>query len=256
MTMTMSSMLPKQRQPAAVAVAGPLKGIIFDMDGTLIKLDVINELVLRIYQIADEDPLGKDLEREDLEVVVAKLSPEGQGKAKKAIVEILQRHVDNMIIQEGGPELVAFLAQNGVKRAVLTRNYEQNAFIMQEMYRTVLNDATFDLIVGIDTQYDTSHPPAQEIPKVDRIRQICDLWGCEASEVIMLGDSIADDIVEGNRAGCGGTVLLRPKGYNLNYFYGTSIGNSIERKPSLCVEKLSEVRQLLKEQIHKGSESK
>ena len=243
----MSSMLPKQQQPAAVAVVGPLKGIIFDMDGTLIHLNVINELVLQIYQIADEDPLGKDLEREDLEVVVAKLSPEGQGKAKKAIVEILQRHVDNMIIQEGGPELVAFLARNGVKRAVLTRNYERNAHVMQHMYRSVLNDATFDLIIGKDTLYYASHPPAHEIPKVDRIHQICDLWGCDTREVIMLGDSIPDDIVEGHRAGCGGTVLLQQKGYNLNlnHYYGTSIGNSTERTPSLCVETLSELRQYL-----------
>jgi len=230
--------------------AAPLKGIIFDMDGTLIQLSVINELIHRIYQVADEDPLGKYLERDDLEVMVAKLSPEGQGKAKKAIVEILQRHVDNMIIQEGGPELVAFLAQHGVKRAVLTRNYEHNAFVVQEMYRAVLNDATFDLIIGKDTLYCTSHSPVKEISNADRILQICVMWGCDTSEVIMLGDSIADDIVEGNRAGCGGTVLLQPKGYNLNHFYGTSKGTSIERKPTVCVETLSEVRQLFEAQMN------
>ncbi|KAL7491852.1 hypothetical protein ACHAWT_002007 [Skeletonema menzelii] len=220
------------------------------MDGTLIQLNVVDELIRRIHQIADVDPIGQyRAERDDLDVIISNLSPEGQRYAKMAFLEILQRHVDNMIIQEGGPELVAFLARNGVKRAVLTRNYERNAHVMQQMYVAAVNDATFDLIIGKDTPYDTIHPPAQEISKADRIRQICNILGCATSEVIMLGDSIADDIVEGNRAGCGGTVLLQPKGYNLNYFYGTTIGNTVERKPTLCVERLSEVMQLLAAQM-------
>ena len=237
----------------SASASTPLKGIIFDMDGTLIQLNVVNELIQQIYQVADEDKylvagehlLGNYLERDDLEVMIANLSPEGQRKAKNKIQEILQRHVDNMIIQEGGPALVAFLARNGVKRAVLTRNYERNAIVMQQMYSQVTNEATFDLIIGKDTPYDTSLPPAQEIFKADRIRQICYIWGCDTSEVIMLGDSITDDIVEGNRAGCGGTVLLQPRGYQLNHFYGTSIGDSRERTPTMCVESLIDYRQYL-----------
>ena len=234
----------------SATAAAPLKGIIFDMDGTLIQLNVVNELIQRIYQVADEDPLGKCLERDDLDVMIAKLSPEGQRKAKQMIVEILQRHVDNMTIQEGGPELVAFLARNGVKRAVLTRNYERNAIVMQQMYAQVMTEATFDLIIGKDTTYDTSFPPEQEIPKADRIRQICNIWGCDTNEVIMMGDSITDDIVEGNRAGCGGTVLLQPIGYQLNHFYGTRIGDSRERTPTMCVESLTDVRHFFAAQMN------
>ena len=232
--------------------SSPLKGIIFDLDGTLIELNVIDEVIRRIYQIADEDPICKDLdrvERDDVDVIISKLSPEGKREAKMAIWSLLQQHVDNMIIQQGGPELIAFLAQNGVKRAVLTRNYERNVSVMQDMYIAAVNEATFDLVIGRDTPYDGIHQPSKEIPKADRIRQICNTWGCDTSEVIMLGDSILDDIVEGNRAGCGGTVLLQPKGYKLNDFYGTTKGNSVERKPTLCVETLSEVRQILEAQM-------
>ncbi|KAL7441179.1 hypothetical protein ACHAXM_007673 [Skeletonema potamos] len=224
-------------------LSASLKGVIFDMDGTLIQLNVMREIIQQIYQIADNDPLGKDLGRDDLEVIISKLSPEGKRQAKKAIDEILQRHVDNMIIQEGGPELIAFLAQNGVKRAILTRNYEKNAFLMQHNYTRERNDATFDLIVGKDTYFDESYQPVQEIPKAQRIHQICAIWRCHPSEVIMVGDSITDDIVEGNRAGCGGTVLLQPKGYQLNDYYGTTVGNSLERKPTLCVESLTDLMQ-------------
>jgi phosphoglycolate phosphatase-like HAD superfamily hydrolase len=155
-----------------------------------------------------------------------------------------------MTIQEGGPELVAFLARNGVKRAVLTRNYEKNAFLMQHKFQRDMNDATFDLIIGKDSYFDGSYQPVQEIPKAQRIHQICTIWGCHPSEVIMVGDSITDDIVEGNRAGCGGTVLLQPKGYELNNFYGTTIGNSLERKPTLCVESLTDLMQYLEAQLN------
>eukprot|EP00985_Skeletonema_marinoi_P010770 scaffold5057_cov134-Skeletonema_marinoi.AAC.1 len=77
----------------SASASTPLKGIIFDMDGTLIQLNVVNELIQQIYQVADEDkflvagehPLGKYLQRDDLEVIIANLSPEGQRKAKNKI---------------------------------------------------------------------------------------------------------------------------------------------------------------------------
>ena len=228
----------------------PPKGIIFDMDGTLIQLNVVEELKQGINELAadnDKDTLGNDLD-----AMIAKLTPEGKRQAKKMIEDLLQGNADNMTIQEGGPELVAFLAQNGVKRAVLTRNLEKNAFIMQQKYAEEMNEATFDPIVGKDTRFDDSDQPVKGIlgsPKAEKIRQICKIWGCDPSEVIMVGDSISDDIVEGNRAGCGRTVLLQPKGYELNNFYGTKVGNSTERKPTLYVESLPELKQYLEESM-------
>lgn len=226
------------------------KGVIFDMDGTLIEQNIdFLKLIREICEVADNDVIGKDRDdHDDLAEAMANVSIGGQQKIKQIIGEECQRALECMTIQEGGPELVSFLAQNDVRRAVLTRNYEKNAFHMQQMYLDANSDATFDLVIGRDTHYNGIEPLEGEIPKSERILYICELWGCSPSEVIMVGDSIKDDILEGNRAGAS-TVLLEPKGYLLNSVYGTNSGNSMERKPNLRIESLLELKLLLEEQI-------
>jgi phosphoglycolate phosphatase-like HAD superfamily hydrolase len=230
------------------------KGVIFDMDGTLIEQNVdFVKLGREICKVADNDIIGKHREdRDDLAKAMANVSIDGQRKIKQIIGEECQRALGCMAIQEGGPELVAFLAQNGVRRAVLTRNYESNALHMQQMYFDANSDATFDLVIGRDTHYDGIEPLEGEISKSERILYICELWGCSPSEVVMVGDSIKDDILEGNRAGAS-TVLLEPEGYLLNYVYGTNSGNLIERKPNVRIESLLELKLLLEEQISRRS---
>ena len=222
------------------------------MDGTLIEQNVdFAELRRRIDEVADADPIGKKLDdREDLAETMSNMSLDGQRKTRQIIGEILQIALERMAIQEGGPDLVAYLAQNGIRRAILTRNYEKIVFIMQRMYLDENSEATFDLVIGRDTHFNGNVPTAKEIRKAERILQICEIWGCSPSEVVMVGDSIKDDIVEGNRAGCGATVLLEPKGYQLNATYGTNAGNPMERKPTVCIEALSELKLLLEDQMN------
>ena len=226
------------------------KGIIFDMDGTLIeqKVDFV-KLGRDICEVADNDIIGqhREWDRDDLAKAMANVSIDGQRKIKQIIGEECQRALECMTIQEGGPELVSFLAQNDVRRAVLTRNFESNALLAQQMYFDVNRDATFDLVIGRDTHYNEIEPLEEEIPKSERILYICELWGCSPSEVIMVGDSIKDDVLEGNRAGAS-TVLLEPEGYLLNNVYGTNSGNSMERKPNVRIESLLELKLLLEEQ--------
>lgn len=230
------------------------KGVIFDMDGTLIEQNVdLVKLSREICEVADNDIIGKHRDdRDDLAKAMANVSIDGQRQIKHIIREECQRALERMTIQEGGPELVAFLAQNGVRRAILTRNYESNARHMQQMYLGANSDATFDLIIGRDTHYNEMEPLEGEIPKSERILHICEVWGCDPSEVIMVGDSIKDDVLEGNRAGAS-TVLLEPEGYLLNNVYGTNSGNSMERKPNVRIESLSELKLLLEEQIARRS---
>lgn len=230
------------------------KGVIFDMDGTLIEQNVdLVKLSREICEVADNDIIGKHRDdRDDLAKAMANVSIDGQRQIKHIIGEECQRALERMTIQEGGPELVAFLAQNGVRRAILTRNYESNARHMQQMYLGANSDATFDLIIGRDTHYNEMEPLEGEIPKSERILHICEVWGCDPSEVIMVGDSIKDDVLEGNRAGAS-TVLLEPEGYLLNNVYGTNSGNSMERKPNVRIESLSELKLLLEEQIARKS---
>src|SRR6056300_566196 len=94
------------------------KGVIFDMDGTLIEQNVdLVKLSRDICEVADNDVIGKHRDdHDDLANAMANVSIDGQRKIKQIIGEECQRALECMTIQEGGPELVAFLAQNGVRR--------------------------------------------------------------------------------------------------------------------------------------------
>ena len=167
-----------------------------------------------------------------------------------------------MRLMEGGVELVQFLRENGLKTAVLTRNLEKNVAFMRDMYRDDIiksskggDDSTdepiFHPIVARDTR---SHPsnekPLQSKPHPDGILHICNVWGHDPAEVIMVGDSANDDMTAANRAGCGGAVLLTQSGgKQLDTDSGYEVGDSeeeiLERTPSLRVESLMELKMCL-----------
>ena len=191
-----------------------------------------------------------------------KLSPVGMAQCQVIFADIEQRALDEMRLMEGGVELVQFLRENGLKTAVLTRNLEKNVAFMRDMYRDDIiksskggDDSTdepiFHPIVARDTR---SHPsnekPLQSKPHPDGILHICNVWGHDPAEVIMVGDSANDDMTAANRAGCGGAVLLTQSGgKQLDTDSGYEVGDSeeeiLERTPSLRVESLMELKMCL-----------
>jgi phosphoglycolate phosphatase len=228
-------------------------GVIFDMDGTLIKHSInFAEMRQRIYEVVDADPIGKDLEKDCVLEMPQRLTEEGQRKCHEVFLDIEQRAVDNMQLQDGGAELVQFLIESGLKTAVLTRNMEKNVAHMMELYKNEMSinddDVTiFDPIVARNTKANPDDDePLKSKPNPDGILHICKLWGCEPSEVIFVGDSANDDMSAANRAGCGGAVLLQPGGCQLDTDSGYAVGDTeaeiMERTPSLCVESLSELK--------------
>mmetsp|Transcript_11352 Transcript_11352/g.17082 ORF Transcript_11352/g.17082 Transcript_11352/m.17082 type:complete len:348 (-) Transcript_11352:223-1266(-) len=228
-------------------------GVIFDMDGTLIKHSInFAEMRQRIYEVVDADPIGKDLEKDCVLEMPQRLTEEGQRKCHEVFVDIEQRAVDNMQLQDGGAELVQFLIESGLKTAVLTRNMEKNVAHMMELYKNEMSinddDVTiFEPIVARNTKANPDDDePLKSKPNPDGILHICKLWGCEPSEVIFVGDSANDDMSAANRAGCGGAVLLQPGGCQLDTDSGYAVGDTeaeiMERTPSLCVESLSDLK--------------
>ncbi|KAL7537100.1 hypothetical protein ACHAXR_010482 [Thalassiosira sp. AJA248-18] len=228
------------------------------MDGTLIQHAIdFAEMRQRIYAIADTDSIGKDLERDCVLALATQLSPEGQEECDIVFGDIEQRAINQMKIMTGGAELMHFLGENGLKRAVLTRNLEKNVPFMSDLYLDEMkgfnggNDMIgpiFNPIVARDTR---SHPndeePLKAKPNPDGILHICRVWGCDPSEVIMVGDSAHDDMTAANRAGCGGAVLLtQPGGEELDTDSGFRVEDSeeeiLERTPSLRVESLLELK--------------
>lgn len=230
-------------------------GVIFDMDGTLIKHSInFAEMRRRIYEVVDSDPIGKNLEKDCVLAMPQLLTEEGQRRCNEIFVDIEQRAIDDMELQDGGAELLQFLGKSSLKRAVLTRNMERNVQHMKEMYKNEMSinnenddDTIFDDIVARNTKASPDDDePIKSKPSPDGIIHICKLWNCDPNEVIFVGDSANDDIAAANRAGCGGAVLLQQGGCQLDTDSGYAVGDSeleiMERTPTLCVESLSELR--------------
>ena len=233
--------------------------VIFDMDGTLIDHSIdFASLRSRIWEVVDEDEVGRTFEeRECVLEVAGKLSPGGQAKCKLIFDDIERKAVDEMSLAAGGPELMRYLSGRGIQRAVLTRNLERNVGVMAGMYSDAISAIggleggdgdVFNHVVARDTPSDPSDPasgPVRSKPHPDGIHHLCRLWDVDPSEVIFVGDNANDDIVAANTAGCGGSVLVTPGGVERDTHSGYALGERDEdirlRTPSLRVESLREL---------------
>ena len=232
-----------------------IKGVIFDMDGTLIKQSIdFASLRQRTYAIADRDAnlrhLPLEERRGDVLELFHDLSPDGQVLAKKLFDEIEEKALVDMAFMEDVGDLCAFLDEMGIPRGVLTRNVEKSVNVMHEKLWDEHGVKEFYPAVNRETKGKDGKGTLPSKPNPDAILYICDLWGLDPKNVIMVGDSAADDMAAASRAGCGGRVLLAYKGESLdNDAGGGDAKNEAERKerkPSLIVKSLGELLDILK----------
>lgn len=234
-----------------------IAGVIFDMDGTLIQPCIdFADMRNRIYSIADSDPTMKSLplekRRGDVLELYKSLSEMGKSEAKAVFDEIEAKAIEDMVLMEHVGELCHFLDQEGIPRAVLTRNVQRSVEVMHQKLWDTHAVREFYPAVSRDTMspfHDKEPLPSK--PSPDAIFHICNVWGCSPEQVIMVGDSAADDIVAAYRANCGGRVLLRYNGKELDNDAGSGMARTtqeqMEREPSLVIYNLRQLLEIFKE---------
>ena len=248
----------------------PLRGVIFDLDGTLVEHAIdFADMRRRIYEVVDADPFGKCLDRDCCVLSLAdQLSPRGHDECRRIFDDIARRAMEDMTPMEGGIELVRYLRYDlGLECAIFTKNREGNARIVGDAYEGAIVEEDvvgddirplFHPIIGRDTtaagcttRSSSGDSRIRNKPHPDAILRICDIWECDPSEVIMVGDNAHEDVVSANRAGCGMSVLLTrgPGGTSLDTNSGNVPGDTEaevqERTPSIVVDSLCELRSLL-----------
>ena len=189
-----------------------IHGIIFDMDGTLIEPTIdFADMRRRIHAIADIDPYLKDaplhVRRGDVLKISKQLSPNGQDQATSVFQDIEAKAIQDMKLMDGLGDLCEYLDAQGIQRAVLTRNVCQSIDVMEEKLLNEHSVKGFFPTVSRDTM-DGEGKVLPSKPSPEPIHHICMIWQCSEKDVIMVGDSEADDIVAASRAGCGAKVLL------------------------------------------------
>ena len=152
---------------------------------------------------------------------------------------------------DGLADLCRFIDDSGLKRAILTRNVGRSVAHLHDKLQKEEALAGFSPAVARDSVCEQGKPIPPK-PAPDAILHICSTWGCEPRNVLMVGDSPADDIVAGYRAGCGARVLLAEGGVTRD---NDTTGNGApaddeqirQRTPCITITSLLELRDLLRE---------
>ncbi|KAK0379555.1 haloacid dehalogenase-like hydrolase [Colletotrichum limetticola] len=200
---------PRQFAPlkpgaAANSTAPRLKGIVFDVDGTLCEPQT--------YMFGEmRQALGITKKVDILDHVYSLPTKEEQETAMESIRHIERTAMASQVAQPGLVELMSYLDSRGVRKGICTRNFDAP---VAHLLGKFLEGSLFEPIVTRDFR-----PPK---PDPAGILHIARNWGLvkeantstdakettvgDGSELIMVGDSI-DDMTAGRRAGAA-TVLL------------------------------------------------
>jgi HAD superfamily hydrolase (TIGR01549 family) len=161
-----------------------VRGVIFDMDGTL--------TVPAIDFGAMRQRLG--ISEGDILATVKAWPPHRRAAAFAVIEEIEEEARRRLTVQPGAVELVTLLERHGIARAIVTRNTARTV-----SHLLAVLPASFDPVLTRDFE------PVKPDPAP--LLHICRAWGLPPAEVLMVGD-YRDDLLCGRAAGTL-TCLLR-----------------------------------------------
>ena len=155
-----------------------VKGVVFDMDGTLTVPTIDFQAMRRDLGVLP----GVDL----LQAMDA-LPPEGRRRFAATIERHELQALENIVIQEGADECLTELARRGVKLALLTRN-------LQRSVDAVLSRLTPRFHPVLTRDFHAVKPdPAP-------VLHILSEWGVAPGDAVVVGD-FKDDMLCAKRAG-------------------------------------------------------
>ncbi|CAK7327344.1 unnamed protein product [Dovyalis caffra] len=205
-----------------------LRGVVFDMDGTLtvpvIDFAAMYKAVLgetEYRRIRQENPSGIDILHH-----IESWSPDKQRNAYEVILDFERQGLERLKIMPGAGELCGFLDSKKIRRGLITRNVKEAVDLYHQRFGIMFSPA-------LSREFRPYKPdPAP-------LLHICSTWDVQPSEVMMVGDSLKDDVACGKRAGAI-TCLLDEKGR-----YGSSDFTKLDLEPDFKVSSLAEVHSLL-----------
>nr|ACG48930.1 catalytic/ hydrolase/ phosphoglycolate phosphatase [Zea mays] len=209
----------------------PLRGVVFDMDGTL-TVPVID------FPAMYREVLGGDAAYAaargagggsvDILHCIEDWAPDKQRHAYEVIARFEREGLDRLQIMPGASELCGFLDAKQIRRGLITRNVKDAVDLFHQRFGMTFTPA-------LSREFRPYKPnPAP-------LLHICSAWNIPPHEVIMVGDSLKDDVVCGKRAGAF-TCLLDETGR-----YGPHDSLPEEVKPDFKVSSLTEVFAVLEE---------
>ncbi|KAL3329165.1 hypothetical protein AABB24_036321 [Solanum stoloniferum] len=205
-----------------------LKGIVFDMDGTLTVPVIDFQAMYRAVLGHDEYLAVKSKNPSGIDILhhIESWSPDKQRWAYEVIADYEKQGLDRLQIMPGAAELCSFLDSRNIRRGLITRNVKDAVDLFHERFGVKFSPA-------LSREYRPYKPdPAP-------LLHICSTWEVQSNEVMMIGDSLKDDIACGKQAGAF-TCLLDETGR-----YDAPEYANVKHKPDYKVSSLVEVQSLL-----------
>lgn len=221
--------------PADATEKARLRGVVFDMDGTL-TVPAINFAEMYWEVLGDETykllrSQNPNRSIDILHHIDGLESPEEKKKAYDIIARFEKQGFDRLQIMPGAADLCRFLDSKNIRRGLVTRNVK-NAVDM------------FHLRFGMDFHPALSREFRPYKPDPAPLLHICSTWGIHPNEVMMIGDSPRDDIVCGKQAGAFTCLLDETDQHDC--------GDHGHLKPDFKVSSLVQVGSLLETHFNLG----
>ncbi len=166
----------------------PLRGMIFDLDGTLVDSSLDFDAIRRDMGL----PVGMPI-LETLDQIPA-------GSEKNRMLEVLRQHeltgAARATLFDGVHEFLEWLDRRGICRAVLTRNSRESTQIVLAR-------------LGLRFELTLTREDAPPKPDPTGLLTICEAWKIEPAGVLFCGDYLFD-LEAGSRAGTR-TMLFAPR---------------------------------------------
>ncbi|MFQ6053926.1 MAG: HAD family hydrolase [Candidatus Bathyarchaeia archaeon] len=165
---------------------GKVKGIIFDLDGTLIRSSIdFPRMKRRMIAILEEHGVPPGL-LSPTETTVAILKKAERDEARlemeRAMNQTELEAISTIEGVDGAAETVRRLRERGYRLAVLTRGHQ--AYAVEALRKTGLL-GSFDLVLG---RGETPMPK----PHAEALRHTAELMGLRLDEVLFVGDHLID----------------------------------------------------------------
>ncbi|KAH6778108.1 Haloacid dehalogenase-like hydrolase superfamily protein [Perilla frutescens var. hirtella] len=227
MTTSVSAVSP------AVTAKARLRGVVFDMDGTLtvpvIDFPAMYREVLgeeEYVRIKSQSPSGIDILHH-----IETWSPDKQKRAYEIIADFEKQGLDRLQIMPGASELCEFLESKNIRRGIITRNVKEAVDLFQKRF-----GMTFSPALSREFRPYKPHPAP--------LLHVCSNWEVQPNEVMMVGDSLKDDVACGKRAGAFACLLDETGRYNSPQY------QNVEFKPDYKVSSLFELLSLLEKNFN------
>ncbi|KAK8963773.1 hypothetical protein KSP40_PGU010898 [Platanthera guangdongensis] len=206
-----------------------LRGLVFDMDGTL-TVPVIDFSAMHRAVLGDEGYVtaksGNPGGSIDILHHIEALAPQEQRRAYEVILDFERQGLDRLQIMPGATELCGYIDSKQMRRGLITRNAKASVDLFHQRF-------------GLKFSPALSREFRPYKPNPAPLLHICSSWGIPPNEVMMIGDSLRDDVTCGKRAGAF-TCLLDESGR-----YGPLDALRDDLRPDFVVSSLAEVQSLL-----------